>query len=324
MSSEPRNETVGDDAVRWSRVPAARTAEPIRLRRPYVELKLEHPDLPATRFGGGFFPAAVPYRLDGDRVFYWQSKLGGSNAGASSAGASNAGEANAGASSAPGRADAFCATTDELLTLRGTGGAVPSLTRETDAGHEVVVDGTVAGDTTTAAVANYAPPRVELVECSRDRAELSVGPLGFSVDRGTRREIPLPTQSVRLLEPPADDDAGRPDDPRRVSPRLVVRYPGRRTLFHPAPGASYLLFPSFGIDLDAVPNPVPVDASTGLDPDAVADAAGAPLDDRPFAERVLWQAFVHAAFDPGRDRKPALTQFPDGLLAVRDASPDDR
>lgn len=45
---------------------------------------------------------------------------------------------------------------------------------------------------------------------------------------------------------------------------------------------------------------------------------GAELAARPYAERVLWEAFVYAAFDPERTGAVGLTQYENGLLGVHD------
>lgn len=108
------------------------------------------------------------------------------------------------------------------------------------------------------------------------------------------------------------------DGATTVTPELVVRYPGSRELHHPAPGADYRLFPSFGLELDDLPDPVPVPTTAGeLDDAALATALGVDLSERPYPERVLWQAFAYTAFDPHSETTPELAQLEDGHLVVR-------
>jgi hypothetical protein len=119
----------------------------------------------------------------------------------------------------------------------------------------------------------------------------------------------LPEQTVRLA-----DSGGAETE---VAPALRVRFPGVRTLYHPPADEGGALFPSFGLDLGNLPNPVPVPTAHGeLDHGALADALGVDLDDRPYAERTLWQAFAYAAFDPHRDDPARLRQTDAGLLVV--------
>jgi len=128
------------------------------------------------------------------------------------------------------------------------------------------------------------------------------------VDAGDRTTVSLPAREV----------VHRDRDERvAVAPRLRVRYPGERLVVHPAPNDDYTLFPSFGLDLDDVPNPLPVAADGAtIDEEAVAEAADASLAERPYAERVLWQAFCYTAFDPVDEARPTLAQFDSGRTAV--------
>ncbi|MFB6254619.1 MAG: hypothetical protein ABEI06_08420, partial [Halobacteriaceae archaeon] len=139
----------------------------------------------------------------------------------------------------------------------------------------------------------------------------------YSIPQGPEQIILLPSQSVQLIESPADPDTEISDGIYTVSPRLTVRFRGRRQLFHPPIGASYLLFPSFGIDLDDVPNPIVIDQVNGdIDLESIADTMDARLDDRPYMERILWEAFVHIAFNSQRESNLHITQFGDELLGV--------
>lgn len=143
--------------------------------------------------------------------------------------------------------------------------------------------------------------------------ELSVAGSEYSIVTGKRRRIRLSEQRVE----PAGRDEGR----TTATPELVVRYPGRRELHHPAPGAAYRLFPSFGLDLDAVPNPVSVPTAAGeLNDVALADELGVDLSRRPYPERVLWRAFAFTTFDPHGDTPRELTQLETGHIVLRQGS----
>lgn len=301
-----------DGRGRWTRVPATDLPEPIVETAHYVELVLAHSTLPETRLAGSLWPSAMPYRLDGeDRVWFWRDRLaGGSRDDWSDGTGSSAG---------------WVATPDGLHTVPRTGPLAPELVTRTASGIEVVVDGMVAGESTTTVVEEYEPPAISVAELTPHAVELEIAGERALVGAGDRETFPLPTQTVECVEPPTVDDAAGSTAARRgsvsVTPRLHVRYPGARTLAHPAPGADYLLFPSFGLDLDTQGR-VPVDpAATSLDPAAVAESLGCDLDARPYAERVLWEAFVYAAFDPDCTSGTELAQFENGLLAVLDPPP---
>ncbi|MFC6729124.1 hypothetical protein ACFQDG_10775, partial [Natronoarchaeum mannanilyticum] len=124
------------------------------------------------------------------------------------------------------------------------------------------------------------------------------------------------------------DADGRPDaDGGHVSvtPELAVRFPGERELHHPASGGGYRLFPSFGLELAAVPSPVPSPTANGeLDHATLAASLGVDLSGRPYPERVLWQAFAYEAFDPHADAARRLAQFPDGHVALLSTESDER
>lgn len=270
-------------------------SQPLVARAPYVELALEHPDLDASHTDGQFFPDAVPYRLAGEaRVFYWRSVL----------------PASVGSGGEP---SGFWATTHELRLLGpGTGGlAGPRLLAGDGDTHDVVVDGTVAGDSTTARVEGYSPPRVAVRALDAESAVVGAGDESVTVYAGDAATVELPEQRVT--------PAGA-TEPVAVAPVLRARFPGERTVYHPPPGGEgveYALFPSFGLDLASLPNPVRVPTAHGeLDHGALADALGVGLGERPFAERTLWQAFAYAAFDPHRDEPPRIRQTESGLLVV--------
>lgn len=275
----------------WVRSSSADWADPLSGRVPYVELKLEHPGLDPTGYGESFFPDAVPYALDGaHRVFYWRPTLDAATDG-------------------PASAAGFCATTDTLLTVTDGDPDALDLVSRRDGGTAVVVDGTVGGESTTALLARYSAPTVRIRELSASRLALLADGEEYAVSAGTRRRVPLSERTA--------DRADGDGDAVSVTPELVVRFPGERELHHPAPGAGYRLFPSFGLDLDAVPNPLPIPTANGeVDHAALATSLGVDLSARPYPERVLWQALAYTAFDPHAPTVPRLTQFPDGSLGL--------
>lgn len=282
--------------VEWRRAPSDELAPPLVERVPYVELALEHPDLEPTRYGESFFPDAVPYEYDDThRVFYWRPALGSATRRENRAG--------------------ICATTDDLAVVPAFGECAPELTRSRDGATEVVVDGTIAGDSTRALLDAYSSPNVRIRALSSERLELAAGGDEFAISAGARRRVALAERTV-----------DRPDaDPVSVTPELAVRFPGERELHHPSPGGEYRLFPSFGLDLDAVPSPVPVPTANGeLDHAALAASLGVDLSDRPYPERVLWQAFAYEAFDPYADVSPRIAQFPDGHVALLSSASAER
>ncbi|WP_137285742.1 hypothetical protein [Halorussus salinisoli] len=290
------NDTASADGetteIRWTKSPHTDWPNPMVGTFPYVELKLEHPDLAPTRYGESFFPDAVPYEFDGDhRVFYWRPTL------------------DASTSDRTGW-EGICATTDALSVVTESGPHAPDLVSRRGDESEVVVGGTVAGDSTTTLVGSYSVPDVRIRELSASRLELLADGTEYVVPAGTRRRVSLAEQTVER----ADGDGGTAS----VTPELVVRFPGERELHHPAPGAEYRLFPSFGLELDTVSRPVPVPTTKGeLDYAALATSLGVDLSNRPYPERVLWQAFAYTAFDPHTSPVPRLTQFPTGRLALR-------
>ena len=279
-----------DSTVFWERVTAESVERPIVRRLPYVELKLEHPELTATRYGDRFFPDAVPYEFEGtERVFYWQPAVRSP-------------------STDPSDWTLGCATTHALLGYETLPASAPELATPDEDVTTVVVDGTVAGETTTTQVRSYATPTVRFERVSDDALVLTVEATEYRVAAGDRHRITL---SERRVEP-VDGE------PTTVRPRLSVRYPGSRELHHPAVGSTDRIFPSFGLDLETLPNPLGVPTAGGeLDDEALAERIGIELSTRPFSERILWQAFAYSTFDPHRATTPRLTQLDSGHLVVR-------
>lgn len=278
--------------VEWRHISSDGISQPIVQRIPYLELKLEHPELEPSGHSDRFFPDAVPYGLDDNpRVFYWRSAL----------------------SPSAGEPDAWklaCATTHELVGFDSLPADGPSLVTEGASGSILVVDGTIAGDATTSHVASYTAPEVTINEQSDTSTKLTVNETQYSVSIGERRRIRLDEQYVQ----PVSGDG----DPTPVTPELVVRYPGRRELHHPDRGAMYRLFPSFDLNLDEIPNPLPIPTTADeLDDEALATKLGVDLSQRPYPERVLWQAFAYTAFNLHTDATPELTQLGTGHIVLR-------
>ncbi|MFB6152629.1 MAG: hypothetical protein ABEJ27_00105 [Halodesulfurarchaeum sp.] len=287
------DETVADppSTVDWRHLSPDEITAPIVQSVPYLELKLEHPGLEPSGHSEQFFPDAVPYRLDATpRVFYWRSALSPS-------------------ADDPGAWELACATTHDLVGLTPpTDG--PSLVTEGANGWILVVDGTIAGDATTSHVAAYSNPTLTVEAVSDTTIALTVNGTETSVSIGERRRIRLAGQSV---EPVPDGGAST-----TVTPELVARFPGRRELHHPARGASYRLFPSFDLTLEDLPNPLAVPTTAGeLDDAALATNVGVDLSQRPYPERILWQAFTYTAFDPHAGATSGLTQLDTGHHVVR-------
>jgi hypothetical protein len=278
-------------SIEWRRIPPDAVSAPIVRSLPYLELKLEHPSLEPSGYGDRFFPDAVPYDLDGaSRVFYWRPAV-----------APSADE--------PANWELVCATPHDLAGFDSLPADAPPLVTDDADDTTLVVDGTIAGDTTTARVASYSGPDVSIEGRSAGRVELTVGGDDYRVLAGGRRRIGLPK---RRVEPIGGDGEST------VTPELVVRFPGWRELHHPAPEATYRLFPSFGLDLDEIPNPLAVPTTVDeLDETALATEVDVDLSRRPYPERVLWQAFAYTAFDPHADITPDLTQLETGHIVVR-------
>lgn len=290
MDADPTAENGA--VVEWRRIAPDTVSPPVVERVPYLELKLEHPDLEPTGYADQFYPDGVPYELGGtERTFYWRRALSPSSA-------------------HPTDWRLACATTHELAGIDSLPAPAPALTTEDGANVAVVVGGTVAGDATTAHLQSYAPPTVSIGGVSDSAVELNVDETTQHVSAGDRRRLPLADQSV--------DPAGSDTTRTTVTPELVVRYPGTREVHHPAPGASHRLFPCFGLDLCEVPNPLAVPTTAGeLDDSALATALGVDMTERPYTERVLWQAFVYTAFDPHAKGTPELAQQETGHIVLR-------
>jgi hypothetical protein len=272
------------DGVDWQRAAAEDRRVPVRRAVPYVEAVLEFRDLEPTRYGGAFFPDAVPYSLCGeDRVFYWQPVLDATT---------------------PPSGDwaALCATPYRVQPTTTPGPVDPRLT--SDDGQTVLVEGTVGGDATEVDLADPVAHAVTIERIDDDAAVVSASDDHHRIQRGQRAEVWLDATTVRLAD----------GTETATTPVLTVRYPGVRAFYHPAIDATYRLFPSFGLDLAEVPRSVDVSTGPNVDPEAVAEALGLNLSERPYPERVLWQAFVHTAFVG--DGPPTLGQFDDGLFAV--------
>lgn len=287
-------ESADDDLipVEWRQISADAISSPIVQWVPYLELKLEHLDLEPGGHSDRFFPDAVPYNLDDvPRVFYWRPAL------TASANESEAWEL-------------ACATTHELVGFDSLPVEGPSLVTVGASGTILVVDGTIAGDATTGHVASYTVPELTIDDRCDAGIELTVNGTDYSISVGERRRICLAEQCVQPI------DGG--SEPTTVTPELVVRYPGLRELHHPAHGATYRLFPSFGINLNEIPNPLPIPTMADeLDDAALATKLGVNLSQRPYPERVLWQAFTYTAFDLHTDTTPELTQLETDHIVLR-------
>lgn len=277
--------------VAWERSTPDEHPDPLVTRTPYAELKLEHSGLEPTGFGESFFPDAVPYSVDGvHRVFYWRHALRGPSVDLSTW-------------------TGVCATTNALSIISAAGAADLALVTPAEDGTDIVIDGTVAGDSTTARVRGYETPDVVVRQISDSRLDLVVDGVSHVLRSDTRRRISVPEQTV--------DPVGDGDHLTTIGPELVVRLPGERTVHHPAPNGAYRLFPSFGLDLEEIPNPLKVPTTNGeLDDDTLARSLGVDLAVRPYPERVLWQAFAYTAFDPHAEAAHRLLQFASGHLAV--------
>ncbi|WP_336328265.1 hypothetical protein [Halovenus sp. HT40] len=273
--------------VEWRPLPADRLDAPLVWTGPYVECKLEYPILEPTCLGDQFFPDSIPYESDTEhRVFYWRRRFPD-------------------VFPRPERWTGVCATTHELAALTADSSHTLSLTQSTPEGDELVVDGTIVGDSKTALVSECSPPTVELRRASDEAVELALDGESARITAGDRERIEL---SRRVVETEYGSAIS-------ATPELTVRFPGRRTIYHP--GEEYCLFPPFGLDLAEIPNPLEVPTARGeLDHDRLASAVGIDIAARPYPERILWQAFAVTAFDP-HATTAEIAQFPSGELAVR-------
>ncbi|RZH66842.1 hypothetical protein [Natrinema altunense] len=282
--------------VQWKRLPHGEFPAPIIARLPYAELKLEHPDLEPTGYGESFFPDAVPYASgDAHRIFYWRSVLRG----------------KAGDVGSPATWEGICATPTTLEIVPTSESNAFDLVSSRETATAVTVDATVAGESTTALLESYTAPTVRVLELTGSRLRLVADGTEYTVRTGTRRRISLPERMVER----ADGGGGS----TTTTPELVVRVPGERELHHPALGADYRLFPSFGMNLETVPNPLPVPTTNDeLDHEALAESLSLDLSARPYPERVLWQAIATTAFDlhARPESVPRLCQFPTGHVGL--------
>lgn len=262
---------------------------PIAQKLLYVELKLTHDTLEGNRVGSRFFPAAIPYQYeDENRVFFWRPFL---------------------ADCYPARLswDAVCATTHELRPIDNRSPVSPRLWTRRNDGIEVVVDGTVAGESTSMVLQAYQPPAITIESTTPAGIQLNVDGTSIRVQSGSQRSVPLSEQTV--------SDLGSRE--LSLEPKLQVRYPGQRTVYHPNSEMEEAVFPSFDLDIQEMPDQIRVPMANGeLDHGSLAANFGVDLSNRPYAERVLWQAFAYQTFDPHRDSSPRLSQGQSGLIRL--------
>jgi len=270
--------------VRWRYVPPDTVEPPVGRTVPYLECKLEHTSLDPTGYSDTFFPDAVPYELDGTAsVFYWRPTLDRDTP-------------------PPEDWRLACATTTGFSAYSGFPAEIPPLTTESRDGVTVIVDGTVAGEAATVRLPSYRQPEIRVGGLRGDTVSLTVDGEDYTFGPGERQRVQLEERRVEPLDEKATSVV--------ATPELVVRYPGRRELHHPALGTTDRLFPSFGLDIETVPNPVSVPTTAGeLNHQALAEELGVDLAARPYPERVLWQAFAYSAFDPHEKGVPRITQL---------------
>jgi hypothetical protein len=276
--------------VAWKRRTQTDVPHPVVREVPYLEIKLEHPDLEPTGQLDRSYPDGVPYGQDPEaKVFFWRPVLDP-------------------AGPDPAAWIGAVATTHGFGGIEQVPASAPSLVEEDGSDVTVIVDGTIVGDSYIAQLRGYEPPSMQVTHVSAGEVALSINGSGHSIKSGNRRRLSLANQDVRYV------GGGRST---RTAPELVVRYPGTRTVHHPAVGTVDRLFPSFGLDLERVSNPVPVPTHNGeLDHVELAAELEVNRSDRPYAERVLWQAFAFTAFDPHGKGMPVLGQTSDGHLVV--------
>lgn len=282
----PQNTTTVD----WDHVPPTAFDSPVTWTGPYVECKLEHGSLEPTCIGDQFFPDSVPYRNGSQqRVFYWRTRLPE-------------------VTPPPENWTGLCATTHELVPLTHEITRNPTLFQTCNGGSELVVDGTIVGDAKTALVSNYRQPAITLQHITEDGAEFTIEGETVLVPADSRERIELSPREVQT-------EHGLSVSTR---PELVVRNTGTRTVYHPAPGGEYTLFPSFDISLDEMPQPLEVPTTWAeLDHELLASRLGIDLSSRPYPERILWQAFAFTAFGSNTTTSVEVTQFSSGEIAVR-------
>lgn len=282
-------EADGTQQVDWRYASPATFQSPLRWRGPYVECKLEHPQLEATCLRDRFFPDSVPYQDGESRLFCWRRQL------------------------CPPFPPAetwtgLCGTTHGLAPLTHDAVGEPTLHQSCADGAELVVDGTVVGESTTALVSGYSGPAIQIRHVTPDCVELTVEGTDTLVPAGTSERTVLARQTVETMGGTSV----------RVTPEFVVRFHGMRTVFHPAPTAEYTLFPSFGLDIDGLARRITVPTDRGtLHHDKLATEFGIDVQSLAYPERILWRAFASSAFDPQSPGTAELTQFDDGTIAGR-------
>jgi len=286
-SASVRRETT---SVSWSAVPASQFDPPLVWTGPYVECKLEHRGLEPTCVGEQFFPDSVPYEASsGWRVFYWRPRLPD-------------------VTPAMDAWTGLCATTHELAPTTHSETHEPTLFQVCESEDELVVDGTIVGDAKTALISDYSAPEIELRHVTEEGVEFVVDGEPALVPVDERERISLSERHVET----------RYGTEVTTMPELVIRYPGQRTVYHPALRSDYHLFPSFGLDIEEIPNPLDVPTQWDeLNHNALAVELGLDITSRPYPERVLWQAFAFTAFEPNADSPVELTQFQSGEIGVR-------
>jgi hypothetical protein len=274
--------------VHWHRYHPDQRPDPLVRDLPYIEWKLEHPDLEATRASESFFPDGIPFRGEnGHRMFYWRPVL----------------------ENIPDSPDGACATPTTFELLDPDNETCLDPTRRTTAGTIVPVDGAVADDATTTVIRHYEPPDVRMQSIESDRVRLRLADQTRECEPGERVRVSLPEQRVAV--------GPMFDTKQTITPRVSIRFPGRREIVHPPVGSEIRVFPSFGLSLDALSNPLAVPQRHGeLDHEELAATLDVDLDSQPYPVRVLWQAFAFTAFDPHQDREPLIGKSEDGLLLV--------
>lgn len=262
---------------------------PIARELLYVEMKLTHDTLDGNRVGSRFFPAAIPYQYEEEyRVFFWRPFLSECEVASSSW-------------------DGLCATTHDLQPIINRAPVSPRLWTRRNDGIEVVVDGTVAGESTSVVLQAYQPPAISIESATPDGIQINVDGTSIHVQSDSQRTVRL---SDQIVSAPGTGELS-------LEPKLDVRYPGQRTVYHPNPEMEEAVFPSFGLDIREIPGQIRVPMENGeLDHVSLAAKIGVDLTNRPYAERVLWQAFAYQTFDPHRASNPRLSQGKSGLIRL--------
>lgn len=267
---------------------AGSSKDPIVKDLRYVEAKLEFPELEPTGQLDRYFPLGVPLGgSEAGEVFVWQSALFEP-------------------SSDHRRWGLAVATVGGLagfqrppVRIPFTGGA---------SGDSVIVRGTVLGEAELARLESYEHPTVRIEGIDDDEVVIGAGEIEIEVPSGSRVSERLSPRRARSSDGNRDIE---------VTPQLEIRYPGRRRLLHPPPEEDMMLFPDFGLDLETLPQPLPVPTVAGeLEHHALAEALGVDIRRGSYARRVLWQAFAYTAFDPHRDAPAIIERCSNGRLLV--------